>query len=331
MSKVLTISVAAYNMEKYIKETLESLVVPEVIDDIEVFVVDDGGTDGTMRIAEAFQEKYPETFKLVHKENGGYGSTVNYSIANASGEYFKLLDGDDWFEKDGLKRLVEELRRSDADVIVTPMKRGADKSDLYLSRIFDPPVGKVIQVNEYIYPRQLGMWVMTYKTDVLRKSGLILPEHTLYTDQIYCTVPFNTAKTMQFFDFYVYCYRIGRDGQSVSPESRLKHIKETLDHCEFLTRFCAEQSSSDNYNYICFRVAAYFCAALRALLLLPISKESLIKIKDYEKLIDSICHDVYLEVVNVGGMGKLVKYMRLTHYSIYWLLKFVPKSKINWI
>ena len=88
MEKILTISIAAYNVGDYIKNTLDSLVVPEVMDKLEVFIVDDGGTDETLKIAKEYEEKYPETFHAVHKENGGYGSTVNYSIAHATGKYF---------------------------------------------------------------------------------------------------------------------------------------------------------------------------------------------------------------------------------------------------
>ncbi len=48
MDKILTISVAAYNMEKYIEQNLSSMVIPEIINDLEVFIIDDGGTDGAM-------------------------------------------------------------------------------------------------------------------------------------------------------------------------------------------------------------------------------------------------------------------------------------------
>ncbi len=106
MEKLLTISIAAYNVEGYIRNTLDSLIVPEILDKLEVFIVDDGGNDNTLQIAREYESKYPETFHAVHKENGGYGSTVNYSIAHATGKYFKLLDGDDWYLSRNLKRLI---------------------------------------------------------------------------------------------------------------------------------------------------------------------------------------------------------------------------------
>ena len=68
MEKLLTISIAAYNVEGYIRNTLDSLIVPEILDKLEVFIVDDGGNDNTLQIAREYESKYPETFHAVHKE-----------------------------------------------------------------------------------------------------------------------------------------------------------------------------------------------------------------------------------------------------------------------
>ena len=93
--KILTISVAAYNVESYIAENLDSILITDVRDEIEVLVVDDGGNDGTLEIARKYEEQYPGIIRAVHKENGGYGSVQNYTMQNASGRFFKILDGDD--------------------------------------------------------------------------------------------------------------------------------------------------------------------------------------------------------------------------------------------
>ena len=96
MDKILTVSVAAYNVEKFIRNTLDSCIAEEIMTDLEVLVVDDGATDATAEIVREYEDKYPQTFRLIHKENGGYGTTVNRSMQEASGKYFRLLDGDDW-------------------------------------------------------------------------------------------------------------------------------------------------------------------------------------------------------------------------------------------
>ena len=99
MKKVLTIVVPAYNVEKYLKNCLDSFVDVNILNSIEILVVDDGSTDKTADIAKNYEKKYPNSFRLLSKENGGHGSTINYAIPRASGKYFKVVDGDDWVDK----------------------------------------------------------------------------------------------------------------------------------------------------------------------------------------------------------------------------------------
>ena len=93
MDKVLTVIVPVYNMEKYIRQCLESLVIGGVL------VVLDGSKDGSAEIAYEFVEQYPDTFRIIYKANGGHGSAINTGLMMASGEYVKILDSDDWVER----------------------------------------------------------------------------------------------------------------------------------------------------------------------------------------------------------------------------------------
>ena len=129
MSKVLTISIAAYNVEKYIRQALDSLLIKD-IDKLEILVEDDGGTDGTADIVKEYEKKYPNSIKLVHKENGGYGSTINKSIGIATGKYFKQLDGDDWYDKSNLQKLVNILEKINSDVVYSPYVEVYEKNNL---------------------------------------------------------------------------------------------------------------------------------------------------------------------------------------------------------
>ena len=63
VEKTLSISIAAYNVEEFLKNTLDSLVAPEIMDDIEVLIIDDGSKDNTAAIGKEFVDKYPNSFK----------------------------------------------------------------------------------------------------------------------------------------------------------------------------------------------------------------------------------------------------------------------------
>ena len=119
MNKIVSISIAAYNVENFLDETLSSLFCPDVLDDIEVFIVNDGSKDATADIARKYVEKCPTSFFLIDKNNGGYGSTINASVLKATGKYFRLLDGDDWFDKTELIKYISALKKTDSDLVIT--------------------------------------------------------------------------------------------------------------------------------------------------------------------------------------------------------------------
>lgn len=119
--KLLTISIAAYNVEKYLEKALTSMICsPTAMEKLEVIIEDDGSTDGTLSIAKKYEKLYPDVYRAIHKENGGYGSTINNSIVLAQGKYFKQLDGDDWFDTENIEQFLNWLSAVDADFVVTP-------------------------------------------------------------------------------------------------------------------------------------------------------------------------------------------------------------------
>lgn len=329
MSKVLTISVAAYNVETYIRENLESIVSSEAREDIEVLVVDDGGPDGTIEIAREFEAKYPGIVYAIHKENGGYGSVQNYSIAHASGKYFKILDGDDWMDTAGLTKLVQYLKASDVDAVVTSYYKGSEKGKMteYNFRQKEE-TGKLLDPNQL--HTAIGMWALTLKTDVIRKSGVKLPEKTLYTDRIFSTIPFTYVKDVIVLDFPVYSYRTGRDGQSVSRESRIKHIDEYLSVTKTLCEHYRDDKR-EHKEYILLKASAAYKVSIRALLLLPANKKNLSKLKAYEHEVKSIAPDVYKKSASLKTrMGWVITFLRMTGYKGYWVLGKISKDKIDY-
>lgn len=327
MEKLLTISVAAYNVEPFLENTLDSLADNRYVDKLEVFVVDDGGKDKSLEIAQKYEEKYPNTFHAVHKENGGYGSTVNYSITHATGKYFKLLDGDDWMNKDGLAQIINKLGVYEEDAIVTGYFIGPDEHSLTLVPIRNAD-NSVVKVKDYKTDFPWGMWALFYKTDVLKKSSLILPEHSLYTDQIYSTVPFLIAQNIRFVSTPVYSYRYGRTEQSTSKVSRIKHADEMLSVCNQIFNFYKEHKTEGNM-YLFSRVSRYYIVAIRTILLFPKNKTNLKKLKNYEQTAKEQFPEIYRNAVNKSAMGLLIRILRSTNYLFYWGIQLIPDSLLN--
>lgn len=227
MEKVLTVSVAAYNVESYIRKTLESMTDSAVIDELEIFVVDDGGQDDTLAIAQEYADKYPQSVFCVHKENGGYGSTVNYSIRHAHGKYFRLLDGDDWFDSEELSKFVRILKTAQEDMVVTRFTRVFEENGH--REVRDESRGipfETCRFDELDPVDWFTMHAVTYRTEILQAHDIVLTEHCFYTDQEYDLLPLRWVETVRFAPCSVYCYRIGRGEQSVSPAGVEKHYRE---------------------------------------------------------------------------------------------------------
>ena len=90
------------------KKCIESLLPGG--EDVEILIVDDGSTDGTGEIADAYERLYPSIVKVIHKKNGGHGSAVNAGLACASGLYYKVVDSDDWVKESAYLKILEVLR-----------------------------------------------------------------------------------------------------------------------------------------------------------------------------------------------------------------------------
>lgn len=227
--KVLTVSIAAYNVEKFIETTLESLICRN-IDKLEVIIQNDGSQDNTADIVAKYVNKYPNTFILNNKENGGYGSTINESIKVANGKYFKQLDGDDWFDTCNLDEFIDILESNDADCFITPYtccyENNKEKNTMYKSKLNTGvySIEEVMKKSGDIFK----MHLLTFRLDLLKEIDFKMLEHCFYTDQEYIMYPLTSIKKIYITNLNIYNYRMGNEGQSVSKQGLIKHYKDHL-------------------------------------------------------------------------------------------------------
>ena len=106
-------------MEPYLRHCLDSLIIDKGMDELEVFVINDGSKDRSSKIAREYQDKYPNTFYVIDKVNGNYGSCINRGLKEATGKYIKVLDADDCFNARALQDVIQRLMNIDTDVILT--------------------------------------------------------------------------------------------------------------------------------------------------------------------------------------------------------------------
>ena len=232
MDKILTIIIPTYNMERYLPKTLSSLVVDDadLMHRLEVLVVNDGSKDESSNIAHKFQEKYPETFVVIDKENGNYGSCINRGIKEATGTYVKVLDADDSFDNSLFPIYLHHLLKTDADLVMNDVTRVNEKDRLIRNTHFNLPTDEVFSLDLFSDEmiELFGMHNAAYKTESLRKMNYVQHEGISYTDQEWIFNPFTTINSVSYCRVLLYRYLLGREGQTmdakVASKSANHHI-----------------------------------------------------------------------------------------------------------
>ena len=249
--KLMTFAVPCYNSQDYMRKCIDSLLVGG--EEIEIIIVNDGSSDDTKKIAEEYAEKYPTIIKAVTQENGGHGEAVNTGLSHATGLYFKVVDSDDWVNIEAYKQVLEVLGKC---------VRGPVTLDMMICNYVYEKVGvKKKRVMRYVHAlpqehlfgwndvKPLGrshyilMHSLIYRTELLRESGLVLPAHTFYVDNLVAFMPFVHVKNMYYLDVNFYRYYIGREDQSVNEEVMVKRVDQQIKVNKLMIDWMVKQKS----------------------------------------------------------------------------------------
>lgn len=233
--KLLSFAVPCYNSEAYMEKCIESLLSGGK--DVEILIVDDGSSDRTAEIADAYAAQYPDIIQAIHQPNGGHGAAVNTGLKHASGVYFKVVDSDDWLDRDSYLRVLKRLRtliklNTLPDMFLANYvyeKEGSKHKAVMRQKGF--PKEKMFSwddVGHLFKGHYILMHSVIYRTQMLHDCGLQLPEHTFYVDNIYVYKPLPYVKNMYYMDVDLYRYYIGREDQSVNEQTMIRRIDQQI-------------------------------------------------------------------------------------------------------
>ena len=316
-NKILSIAIPTYNMERYLGRCLDSLVAARRTDALEIIVVNDGSTDCSSEIAHRYAKEHPNSIIVIDKKNGNYGSCVNAALKVATGKYFRVLDSDDWVDTDGLVQLLDKLKNAEADAVVTHFSKefAATGKSVTIGTTFSRfnetlPFGPE-QLSGVDIDTDFVMHKLTYRTALLVKIGFHQTEGISYTDSEYVYYPLMAVNSIVFFDICLYRYFIGREGQSISIPSRIKHTDDML---VILMRIMASPSGESEKSgfrgqvrlkLLCAFLASYYWSVLVIQKLTPENNENLRSLDNALKAWD---RELYQELDAVRCLG--VKYIR---------------------
>ena len=326
MSKVLTVVVPSFNSEKTIRTTLDSLVVVSA-DLIELLVINDGSTDMTKVIAEDYSKRYPDVVRVITKLNGGHGSGINVGIREAKGKFFKVIDSDDWVDKDSFIALVDLLSKSDVDVVYSGFlwafdNGSGDESTFrtqaqYCEPFSDVEYGKIYSFEQIADKLYMKFHNLTFKTAILQANGIELDEKCYYEDTEYVLYPIPYVETILFLKEFVYMYRMGTKTQSMSKDKLIKHcsdytkvLQSNLAYYQKHKDLCSEKKN----RYMETMIASYYTSYIKILLLKPLSAKNRREMKQFDDYLKENYSAIYISNSNM-----VVKILRNTGFFAYYL------------
>ncbi len=254
MPKV-SIIVPIYNVEKYLKECLDS-ILSQTLKDIEILLIDDGSPDNCPAICDEYALK-DSRIKVVHKQNGGYGAAVNTGIQIATGEYVAIVESDDWVSEYMYEVLYNKAQKSNIDIVkgsyclVKNSKKYSMSVAYYLmllAKNFDIFLFKDCPE---LLNHHTSIWSAIYNRKWLLDNNINFVEDIRpYEDLPFIAAAYTQARTMAIVPLPLYYYRTDAASSSMNSVSktilnypiqreraRLCYVKGGLFTCDFVENF----------------------------------------------------------------------------------------------
>ena len=326
--KVLSVSIAAYNVQSTLEAALLPFTDSEVRDKLDVMIINDGSTDRTAEIAQHYVNRYPDTFRLINKKNGGWGSTLNTGFQCAIGKYFKQLDGDDFFSPENLNDFLNFLDKRDEDMVYTPYVTFEDQTGAairvvggYFGNYRFFPLEKTVNLKECsgFCP---AMHCLTIRTDILKNNPILITEHCFYTDVEYVLKAYNYCETITFAKWPIYWYRLARSGQSMSRKGVQKHYR---DHQKMLITMLEYLNTAVTKEYVAEVIRNRLLGVCNMQYIFYFALECTKKQKDELREFDKLLKDKYPYFYKEID-GKQIVLLRKTHFNGY---KIIAMQKMN--
>ena len=324
--KLLTISIAAYNVEEYLEQTLDSLNDKRYLDEIEVLIIDDGSKDNTKRIALKYQELEPDTFRYIYKENGGHGSTINKGIEHAQGKYFRVIDGDDWVAPDDFAKYVKKLKEASADMVLTQniiVCGDRVTKDCYIGNLDED---KLYSWNNQPDLQMITMHMITIRTELLRNNHVRITEKCFYVDIEFVIWAIYLSETIEVWNLYVYMYRAGNVNQSMSKQNLRKNIimQEAI-ACKLTETYVHFKARNDltgaKENLILNRITK----SIRSVYLTYLSFDQIVVAKKGIIAFDDRIKNISNEVYDILEKELFFRAIRVGKYALLPIIKFAYK------
>lgn len=214
----ISVIVPVYNVEKYLSQCLDS-VINQTYKQLEILCINDGSTDGSLKILEQYAAK-DKRIRIISKENEGLSTTRNLGIRQATGKYILFLDSDDWLDLTCFENLFNSIEANKSDLCIYGLTRFDESSnsciipDNYFNlscykNVLDKPTCTYLDIQTSVFRRWESV-VKLYRRGFLLDNNILFTEKVLFEDIFFHIQSILSAKSICFCDKNLYYYRVNR-------------------------------------------------------------------------------------------------------------------------
>ena len=265
---ILSIIIPVYNVEKYVRKTLESIYKSTFPNnEVEVIVVNDGTKDNSMSIVNEFVAKY-DNLKIINQENQGLSVARNSGLKAAQGKYVWFVDSDDWIEYDSLPFLLKHLEHSDKDVLMYKIREYDEEGRILLERSFHDNKNEeqISGTDVVLYQKKYGiditpMQQYVISRDFLLSIKMLFVPGIYHEDKEFAPRMLINAKNVSIIPKVIYCYLRRSNGSITTDETLLK--KRCLSKIEIYRRYrifsegLVQSKDKEALSYCQYGMASY--------------------------------------------------------------------------
>ncbi len=261
-----SVIVPVYNVEKYLKECVDS-ILSQTFEDFELILVNDGSKDNSGAICDEYAEK-DSRVKVIHKENGGLSDARNVGTSVARGQYVVYIDSDDYVDGNDFLEKIYEKAQNGADIVVYKFKKYFEDmqrfseceysfEDLQQYETFAERINYLVKTDSFY----CSAWSKSIKLSILKENGIEFEKALLGEDQEWYYHVLLKAKSIDGIDKDYIVYR--QRANSITSSWKMKNLTDCIYVVDKWQKQIAEADIDIDYkNALLNSVAKLYCNLL---------------------------------------------------------------------